>query len=194
MMIEMMEDIKNELKKNNLDIKNELKKNNEEVKQLREEMKIKEGKWNKEKGQMRERITELEYKVESEERKKKKNNVVVMGIESTTEQPKEEIESLFQKEMGVVVNTKSVYKIGRKQEKQNILVQLQNWEDKVKIMKNKNKLKGKNIYIENDMTKEEQKIQAEIRNVARKERAKGKNTKKNWLSKVASKQRVVSLG
>lgn len=44
----------------------------------------------------------------------------------------------------------------------------------MEVMGNKKKLKGSKVYIENDLTKEERRIQAEIRKVAQEERKKGK--------------------
>ncbi|KAF5289581.1 hypothetical protein FQA39_LY15028 [Lamprigera yunnana] len=62
--------------------------------------------------------------------------------------------------------------IGRDNNTMMVIAEISNWEGKMLIMKNKNKLKGKQVYIDNDLTKEEQKVQAEVRRVAREEKAK----------------------
>ena len=49
------------------------------------------------------------------------------------------------------------------------------------ILQNKNKLKGKEIYIENDLTKQEREIQAAIRQKAKEERNKGNEVKIGYL-------------
>lgn len=56
------------------------------------------------------------------------------------------------------------------------VVQMANFEAKIKVMENKNKLRsyaGGNVYIENDLTVKERGIQKQIRDVARNERQKG---------------------
>ncbi|KAF5299031.1 hypothetical protein FQR65_LT09494 [Abscondita terminalis] len=57
------------------------------------------------------------------------------------------------------------------------VVKLKNWESKQQIMKNKPKLNGSQIYIENNMTYEERKIQ---KYVAKKEVSQGKTVKVGW--------------
>lgn len=70
----------------------------------------------------------------------------------------------------------TAYKTG-KQEPKIIVAKLKNFEHKIEILKNKSKLKGKNIYIDSDLTLDEQKTQAEIRKAAKEEKDKGNNTK-----------------
>lgn len=48
---------------------------------------------------------------------------------------------------------------------------------KNKVIKRKNRLKGKNIFIENDLTWEERKVQERIIRWTKKERIKGENIK-----------------
>ena len=54
-----------------------------------------------------------------------------------------------------------------------IRVELRCLEDKIAIMKNKNKLQGTDIYIDDDLTKQEREIQRTLRMRAREEREKG---------------------
>lgn len=54
-----------------------------------------------------------------------------------------------------------------------IIAKLVDKETKKEVMRNKNKLKGDNIYIKNDLTWEERKIQERISSWAKVERSKG---------------------
>ena len=57
--------------------------------------------------------------------------------------------------------------------KEVIVMGLQNREEKVKIWKNKYKLKGSNTFIDDDLAKEERIRQCEIRRAAKVKRGKG---------------------
>lgn len=54
---------------------------------------------------------------------------------------------------------------------------MKNWESKQKIMREKYKLKGKDVFIEHDLTKEEREVQRQIREVARNSKKRGGITK-----------------
>ncbi|KAJ3646967.1 hypothetical protein Zmor_024522 [Zophobas morio] len=86
-----------------------------------------------------------------------------------------EVEEFFKKEIEVEVKVLETIII-RKEESKKILVKTL-WDEKQEVMKNKNKLRGKRIYIENDWTVQEQKIQKGIREVAKEERKKGYTTR-----------------
>jgi hypothetical protein len=58
-----------------------------------------------------------------------------------------------------------------------ILVKMENFDEELKILRNKRKLARKDCNIENDMTKEERQTQAAISRRAREERAKGHTIK-----------------
>jgi hypothetical protein len=58
-----------------------------------------------------------------------------------------------------------------------ILVKMENFDEELKILRNKRKLGRKDCNIENDMTKEERQTQAAISRRAREERAKGHTIK-----------------
>jgi len=58
-----------------------------------------------------------------------------------------------------------------------VIVKMDSEEKKREIMQKKNKLSGGNIFIENDLTWEEKKIQRKISVWAKQQRAKGKRIK-----------------
>lgn len=51
-----------------------------------------------------------------------------------------------------------------------IQVKVSTWEDKKELMRKKNKLKMKQLFVENDLTKKEREIRTQIRKEAKKER------------------------
>lgn len=126
---------------------------------------------------MKEEIRKINDKVEKMERDKRENNVVITGLDMRTDDPKtmvEDIEKFLKKELSIEVTVKAAKKI-----RNNIcLVELNKKEDKMEILKNKNKLKNygqNNVFINRDMTRKEREINARIRKIAREEKNKGRN-------------------
>jgi hypothetical protein len=77
----------------------------------------------------------------------------------------------------VKVNVKEAFKINKDK---MVLVKIESWEQKKNIMLNKSKLnerKGERMYIDDDLTNEENKKQKKLKEVAREERDRGKREK-----------------
>jgi hypothetical protein len=75
------------------------------------------------------------------------------------------------------VNVKEAFKINKDK---MVLVKIEIWEQKKNIMLNKSKLnerKGERMYIDDDLTNEENKTQKKLKKVAREERDRGKRVK-----------------
>lgn len=149
----------------------------QEIKQLRLDSKKHQENWDKERTRIDDKINKLEMLTEKNEKEKRKLNVVIKGLSPTQLQQQSELEKLFHEKMGIEYKIKKTAVIGREVGKQILLGQMNNWEDKVEIMNKKKNLIGTNIYIENDLTTEERRIQTEIRAVGREERGKGKTVK-----------------
>ncbi|KAJ3622279.1 hypothetical protein MTP99_002798 [Tenebrio molitor] len=141
----------------------ELKKKNQEVKgeieRLREEFKNKEKKWEKEKNSMSERVARLEMKMENDERRRRKINIVITGWREegkSKQQSRDDVEK-FIKENIEEAKVKDCYNINKDQ----ILVEMEEWSGKEKVLKQKGKLRGnratEKIFIGNDLTKQERK-------------------------------------
>jgi len=92
------------------------------------------------------------------EREKRKNNIVIKGLGNVLEKDVDkEVRKILWQKLGVKRNYKVWSRNGTV-----IVVKMENEEEKNEIMKNKHKLKGKRIYIENDLTWEERRIQERI--------------------------------
>ena len=67
----------------------------------------------------------------------------------------------MEKEFGVGDKIKQVMREG-KEGKEVIIIELEDWQTKEKIMREKSKLRGRNIFIDHDMTKKEREVQRKI--------------------------------
>lgn len=106
----------------------------------------------------------------------KKNNIVIKGLNIKVQNVKLEIREFIKEKLGVEAEILWARKI---ENRGNGLVvaKLASWEDKQNIMRNKKKLGGESIYIEQDLTFKEREIQRSIAAEVRKLRTAGKNVK-----------------
>jgi hypothetical protein len=80
------------------------------------------------------------------------------------------------------IETNTVFRktnfIGNDKNNRDIVrVELNTFEEKINVMKNKSKLQGQECFIDDDMTLNEREIQAELRKLAREEKEKGNSVK-----------------
>lgn len=152
------------------ELRESFKENKSEILKLRDEMKKREKEWMEERQKLWEKIENMEIKMETQEKEKKKNNIVIRGLEVRAEENLEnKVEEFLSKEVKVNVKLIEAYKIGRHEGKQPIIAKVQSWKQKADVMSNKRNLKGKKIYIDNDLTVKEMIIQKKIREVANEE-------------------------
>lgn len=111
--------------------------------------------------------------VEEKEKEEKKDNIVIKGVKVSERVRKEDIEKFINEKLGLQVKAKWCRLSG----KVVVVVGMESEEMKSEIMRNKNKLKGGKIFIENDLTWWERKTQEKIGKWAREERKKGKEAK-----------------
>ena len=154
-----------------------------------------------EKKEMRNKIFNLENKMKEFEKKEharikkeKKNNIIIKETINTKhfidKSPREimtRINGLCKKLTNEAIEVKEAFLLKNNGKNQAImLAKMKSFEDKMKLMKNKNKLAGTRTYIEDDLTAEELAIQKEIRNYVKEEREKGAKARegyqKIWLN------------
>lgn len=128
-----------------------------------------------ENNKLKARITKLEEKTERIESQNRRNNVIIKGL-AVEQNVEEEVNRLLESKLNSEIKPESIKPIKNIRNTPIILLKFKNSEDKNHIMKNRSKLKGSEIYIENDMTKEERRIQFVIRKRAKEERRKGNKT------------------
>jgi len=177
---EVKEELKKEIELKVTDMKIDFAEVKEELKKVKAEWEEKANIWQKEKGEMEKRISNLENKLEKQEKEKRRNNVVIKGIDFDKEQPgnqylKQKVVDYFQKEMEIEIKVEEAFKVGKTEEKVTV-VKCAEFDHKLELLKLKRKLPG-SIYIDSDLTMEERKVQLAIRNVARGEKNNGKKTR-----------------
>lgn len=124
-------------------------------------------------------LRDTNTRLEQLEREKRRNNVVVSGLIIDNSNPadlREGMKNFIQQKLEVSVPIKTAYKIGPKM----CVVQLESFEDKVKLMQNKWKLKnmeGDKVFFNNDLTRKEREGDKQIRKKAEEERKQGKTVK-----------------
>lgn len=109
------------------------------------------------------KIEKVKKWINDKEKEERKNNIVIKGLELTGKLTNEEIEKFVRKEL----------KVTRCRRSGRYMTKLENEEMKRVIIGNKNRLKGKEIYIENDLSWEERKIQEEMNTWAKEKRKMG---------------------
>ncbi|KAJ3666632.1 hypothetical protein Zmor_002067 [Zophobas morio] len=148
------------------DIKTDQKAYQEEIRSIREEN-----------AKMREKLLALERKVERIEKKERKNNIVIKELETDGTNIKEKAEEFLKNQVGVEVGLESVYQVQTQKSNPLIIAKVNNWQEKMLIMKNKKNLKGSKKFIEDDMTSMERETQWKLRQIARENRAMRKRAK-----------------
>ncbi|KAK4872933.1 hypothetical protein RN001_014962 [Aquatica leii] len=121
----------------------------------------------------------MKKRLEAQEKNSKKNNIIIKGTTAQDNNLKVWLKELIKKETGARIEVETVYKIG-KQKPKMVITKLKNFEQKMEVIKNKYKLGGKNIYIDSDLTYEEQKTQEIIRKIAKEEKNKGNSIKVSY--------------
>lgn len=117
-----------------------------------------------------------------QERAKIRNRIVITGsnlIANRDSTLMENIEEFIKQNLAIEVKIITAYKIGEKK----IIAEMDKWESKIEVMKNKYKLKqmsDRKIYIESDLTITERKIQSVIRGQAEDLRKSGKEIKMGY--------------
>lgn len=160
---------------NNGEIIKELDAAGKAIQSLQDEMKLKEQKWEKEKKNLTEKIEKLENIMEKKEKRERENNIVIKNAKLT--ETGNELVTEVANFIKCKLNKKAEIKQAIKVNENCVIATLRDREQKTEVMKERNKLIGTNIFIDNDMTRTEREIQWELRQIAKEEREKGKTVK-----------------
>lgn len=171
-----MEEVKAMFEKITLTIKQMENSIKQEIQELKIQFENKEKSWKEEKAKLNARIDKLEDRLEKEERMKRRNNIFITGEEAqgiTSANVKEYIK----KNLGEDVEIKEAYPITKDKKQIGLIAHLDNWMEKSRIMKKKSALKGKKVYINDDLSPKEREIQKKIMDKATVERDNKKQVK-----------------
>ena len=151
----------------------------EEVKSTHNLLRMENEGLKKEVQEMKGKILQLEKKEESREKEERKNNIIVtFKPDKASSKNKEDIQKCAKevcKKIGeddidverilfVKENRRGMTVVGMK---------IRDFQQKQKIMQNKFKLKGSETYIDNDLTKKEEYIQKQLRDLAKEKKRNG---------------------
>lgn len=166
MIRELMRDVK-EIKQNQRDYQDELK----DLKKENENLK-------KENQEIKNQLENMKLQINRLEKTSKRNNVIINGIKLGKEEKngmKTEMKLFMKNTMDINTDIKNVIKMGEAMYK----VEMENERDKEMVMQNKSKLKQlkERIYIDHELTTEEQEIQKKIKQKGFTERNEGKRVK-----------------
>lgn len=129
------------------------------------------------------RMDTMESKVEFLERQLKKNNIIYFGIDEANEETPNQLE---QKALDVMsdkmqVNIKSddianVYRIGKRNGRfpRPVFIALANYKKKAEIIANRSKLRGTDIFVNDDLTPKQRETRKNLQQHARRLREEGK--------------------
>lgn len=130
--------------------------------------------------QIKKELNEVKQTTEQIEKEKKKSNVVIFGMEKKETDGRSitnQAQNLFKNQMQIDIQINRAFRIGTNA----CLIELKNVEDKETVMKNKHKLRNlkgeERIYINEDLTINERKKQAEIRKIGKIMTNEGKKVK-----------------
>jgi hypothetical protein len=165
-----------EIKGDIKEMKAEIRKNSDEMKCIKEQIIRMKEEWREEKCELLYKIQQSEQRIEKLEKDKIRNNLVITGISMDVNDEaklKQAAVNLFREEFKEEVKIRRAFKIGQAK----CIVELEEWSDKLKILKTKGGLRGKDIFIDAELTRNEREIQKKIRDQARNEKGKGSNVK-----------------
>lgn len=130
------------------------------------------------------KIKELESKIEVLERQTRKNNVIYFGIEEVED---ENIKTLEQNIINVITKKQevnlnqteinNVYRIGKinnERQPRPVIVSLTNFKRKTEILSSRAKLRGSDIFVNEDMTRKQQEVRKNLNVHAKRLREEGK--------------------
>lgn len=139
------------------------------------------------------RVKSLEEAEERRQRKDKRNNVVIKSKdfdEETSKTPDDKVKNILRRIECKETYNKAIY-IGKdKSDRGLVRVEFKTLDDKIAVMRNKNKLKGEDCYIDADLTRQEREIQQALRTRAREEREKGNIVKVSYQKLLINDQWV----
>ena len=167
------EDLKTQLN----DIKKEIK---EDIAELKEDWRKDKEEMQKEINELRDRLEKVEEREAKQDRQERKRNIIIAGMNFDSNSEKklvEQIQTWCKKILEVEIKVETAFKISK--EKHIFLARLATMEEKINIMKNKNKLRRikEIVYISDDLNAEDREIQKKIREIAKEEEGKGKQVK-----------------
>ena len=119
---------------------------------------------------IRAQVGQLQKAVEMQERERREKNVLIVGMEETEESSERMVKRLIEQKLSLdpeTVQIAHVKRIGQIRahttHPRYVLVTFESLEDKQLVMRNRRKLAGSNIFINNDLTKNQRTLEKHLR-------------------------------
>lgn len=119
-----------------------------------------------------EAMSEREFKWELVERENRKKNLIIRGIRSVGRGIKEEVKEIIRRYMGIEIYIGKVRVVGG-----GTVLELESFENKLEILKRRSRLKGIDIWLEDDLTAREKQVQEWLNKIVIEERGNGLEAK-----------------
>lgn len=171
----------------------------EKEKQAREEMERererreeeREERWSREMSIIKGELEFCKTKIQQLENKERRKNIIVRGIEEKEYERRDETEGKVQemcKKLGLTgMKMNSVRRVGEKREGRSrpILIEMNDISEKYRIQKERYKLKGTKVYLDEDLNREERLRAGKLWKISKEKRNEGMRTKirggKIWI-------------
>lgn len=195
LIISMLHEFRAEMREEIRNIKTSI----EREKQAREEMerererreREREERWSKEVSIVTKELEFCKAKIQQLENKERKKNIIVRGIEEEHYERRDETEGKVLemcKRLGLTgMKMNSVRRVGEKREGRSrpILIEMNDTSEKYRIQKERYKLKGTKIYLDDDLNREERIRAGKLWKISKEKRNEGLRTKirggKIWI-------------
>ena len=144
----------------------------------------------------REEVVKLKERVIEVEDRSRRNNLRITGIKDdqreTWRECEKKVEDLFKNVLEVDVDIERVHRIRKVKEAKprTIVLKLLNWKDNEKVMGQAKKLKGKNIYINEDFSLETTELRKNLWEQVKQYRKEGKYAVLNYKSVVVRDRKI----
>lgn len=121
------------------------------------------------------RLRKLEKKYEWRERGERRRNLLVKGVTEGERVLKEEVEKVIRR-LGAEVRIEDIRKIeaGKMDKGGLVVIKVGSEGERREVLRNKWKLRGENVWIEEDLTWEERKVRWKLRELVSEQRSEGK--------------------
>ena len=100
---------------------------------------------------IRETVSGMEREIERKERWERRDNLTIRGLNAEEGKEKASVEELLKKDLRTGGRIKKVRRQGTR-EKGVIIVEMETWEEKQEVMRNKNRLGARKVYVDHDLT------------------------------------------
>lgn len=129
--------------------------------------------WDKEKKELLEKINKLEEIDRKRDQEHRRKNIIIRGLKTEKNDIRTEVEDFIEANLNLKIDLESAIKIKPANGEDFLKIRVKSTEDKKNIIEKKASLKGTQIYLDDDLTRDDREVQRKIYNIAKEERSRG---------------------